>query len=71
MMPRPGLCSILAIGMAALSWAQARPTFEVASFKPNNGPAFLDSSWGYPPGRFLVRNMSMRWIIAMAYGEPR
>ena len=45
------------------------PAFDVASIKPNNGPPFQDASWGYPPGRFLVRNMGMRWTIAMVYGE--
>src|SRR5262245_4370190 len=50
---------------------QPAPVFEVASIKPNKNPPWQGSSWGYPPGRFLVQNVHMRMVIAMVYGEPR
>src|SRR5690348_3515403 len=46
-------------------------TFEVASIKPNKS---LPSSRGagfQRDGRFLARNMNLRSLIAIAYGEPR
>ena len=63
------LCSITA-SLAAQQ--PAAPTFEVASIKISKNPPLQDSQFGYPPGgRFFVRNIPMRWIIAMAYGESR
>jgi len=65
--------SIVLIVVSSLTVAaqQSAPAFEVASIKPNSSPPFQDSSWGYPSGRFLVRNKHMRMVIAMVYGEPR
>jgi len=62
---------LLAILSTVLTAQQPAPAFEVASIKPNYSPPFQDVSMGYPPGRFLARNVHMRWIIATVYGEPR
>ena len=62
------LCGLTVAGAQQSS---SSPAFEVASIKPNKSAPYQDSSWGYPPGRFLVRNMHMRWVIAMTYGEPQ
>ena len=61
------VCAVL----VPLTAQQSAPAFEVASIKRNLSPPFQDSSWGYPPGRFLTRNVNMRLVIAMVYGEPR
>lgn len=58
-------------GGVGMAQQPASPAFEVASIKPNKNPPLQDSRWGYAGDRFLVRNIPMRRIIAMAYGEPR
>jgi hypothetical protein len=45
------------------------PTFEVASVRPNTG---TDTGWAYSAQgeRFTVTNVTLRRIIALAYGIP-
>jgi uncharacterized protein (TIGR03435 family) len=70
-MSRLAIHVLAALLSTVLAAQQETPSFEVASIKPNNSPPFQDSSWGFPPGRLLVRNANMRLVIAMVYGEPR
>ena len=64
-MHRSALFVVMATGAVL---AQSGPAFDVASIKRNR-TADSSSSFGYPPGRFLARNLSMRGIIAMVYGD--
>lgn len=67
--------SVLLATVAVATSAQApavsdsAPTFEVASVRPNVGP---DSAWShYAKGQaFVITNMTLRRIIALAYGIP-
>ena len=66
---------IAAIILARASANQARPSptfeFEVASIKPNRSVAGERGAGFQTNGRFLARNMPLRSLIAIAYGEPR
>jgi uncharacterized protein (TIGR03435 family) len=46
-------------------------TFEVASIKSNKSLEGRRGAGFQPGGRFLARNMPLRSLIAIAYGEPR
>lgn len=46
-------------------------TFEVASIKPNKSLEGTRGAGFQPGGRFLARNMPLRSLIAIAYGDPR
>jgi hypothetical protein len=59
----------LVVSIATVESAQSELTFEVASIKPNTAGDSPGSSFGYPQGRFLARNVPMRSIIAGVYGE--
>ncbi len=50
--------------------ARSPQTFEVASIKPNKSLAGTRGAGFQPGGRFLARNMPLRSLIAIAYGEP-
>jgi uncharacterized protein (TIGR03435 family) len=54
----------------AQSLPAARLSFEAASIRPNRTAA-QDRGAGFQPGgRFLARNMSLRGLVGIAYGEP-
>lgn len=70
MAARTWLAAVVALGLEALTAAQgARPTFEVASVKLNEGTA---SGWSYgAKGQtFVITNLTLRRIIAVAYEIP-
>jgi uncharacterized protein (TIGR03435 family) len=65
-----GLQFVTLLNVFALAWAQAdRPlTFEVASIKPAPASA-QETEWGPEPGgRFSARDVTLKQLIAMAYG---
>jgi uncharacterized protein (TIGR03435 family) len=43
-----------------------RPEFEVVSVKPGD-PASMGSSWGAPPGRVVMRNVTLRFLVTDTY----
>jgi bla regulator protein blaR1 len=58
--------------LRAQAAADAQPiTFEVASVKPDNSLGATRGAGFQPGGRFLARNMPLRALIAIAWGEPR
>jgi len=55
------LCSVCA-------WAQAVRSFEVASIKANNSGDFRRAIGPEPGGRFAAMNVTLRDLVALAYG---
>jgi hypothetical protein len=49
-------------------WAQAPPSFEVASVKPNKSGDFRRGLGPEPGGRFVAINVPLRDLVALAYG---
>src|SRR5688572_15860086 len=47
------------------------PTFDVASVKPNTTLGGERGAGFQPGGRFRARNMTVRGLIAAAYGDPQ
>jgi uncharacterized protein (TIGR03435 family) len=54
-----------------IAFAQARPTFEVATIKPGN-PEIHGTMTGTPPGRVTLTNITLREAVRLAYhlNEP-
>jgi uncharacterized protein (TIGR03435 family) len=59
---------VFALTLRAVGVAQPRPSFEVASVRPSDGSE-LDGSWSPPgTGKFTAHNLSLQWLIVLAYG---
>jgi bla regulator protein blaR1 len=73
---RLSLLAVLAVPLTTLSSGlhaapQAAPTFDVASVKPNTTLGGERGAGFQPGGRFRARNMTVRGLIAAAYGDPQ
>jgi uncharacterized protein (TIGR03435 family) len=70
-MPKRLLLTILA-AVALLPAQQPTYTFSVVSVKPNTSADFRSGvAFGFQPGgRFEMHNLSLRFVIAMAYNVP-
>ena len=66
-----GVLNSRAIQAQTLATSASGLAFEVASIKPNKSASRDRGSGFQPGGRFLARNMTLRGLIAIAYGEPR
>lgn len=59
---------VFALTLRTVGVAQSRPSFEVASVRPSDGSE-LDGSWSPPgTGKFTAHNLSLQWLIVLAYG---
>ena len=62
-----GLCC-LAIALISISWAQApRPSFEVASIKPNTSGRNQAALLRQPGGKFVATNATVKMLLRVAY----
>jgi bla regulator protein blaR1 len=50
--------------------AASRPSFEVASIKPNHGDSPCCTYGGKEPGGYRIRNISLKSLISVAYELP-
>jgi uncharacterized protein (TIGR03435 family) len=57
---------LLAIAAQAQQQPAARAEFEVVSVKPGD-PASMGSSWGTPPGRVVMRNVTLKFLVMDTY----
>lgn len=63
------LCCVVLLALTTVFRAQSSsPTFEVASIKPNNSAAAEGGIRVQPGGRFAWTNMTLKQLIATAYG---
>jgi uncharacterized protein (TIGR03435 family) len=59
---------LLTLLLATPLWAQAPPSFDVASVKPNKSGDFRRGLGPEPGGRFVAINVPLRDLVALAYG---
>jgi uncharacterized protein (TIGR03435 family) len=74
MIPRTFLLFVVPVAFAAALRAQAPaspPAFEVASIKPNKSGSGRVAIGFQPGGRFTATGITVRNLIAMAYGTPQ
>src|SRR5580704_12254255 len=61
--------SVLCVGTVVFTQSLKAPTFEVASVKPNTLRMGIRGH-SFPGDRFEAKNVPLRDIIMVAYGEP-
>ena len=68
---RSGWLPLIAGMVVTLSAQAPKPTFEVASVKPNkSGLSGLSQiNIDFQQSRFVATNVPLRWLIAVAYGK--
>jgi len=60
------LLTLFALGAQAQQPPAGLPRFEVVSVKPSNAPR-ASWSWGTPPGRVVMRNVTLQFLVTYAY----
>jgi uncharacterized protein (TIGR03435 family) len=63
--------AIVSLALSAGASQSPTPTFEAATIRANKSVPNERGAGFQPGGRFLARNMPLRNLIAIAYGDPR